>query len=46
MTQNDIDEGRVVVRIVIQPSAPVEAVVVVLSMSGGQVEQVATREAA
>lgn len=46
MTQNDIDEGRVVVRIVMQPSAPVEAVVVVLSMSGGQVEQVATREAA
>lgn len=47
MTQNDIDEGRVVVRIVMQPSAPVEAVVVVLSMSGGgRVEQVAAREAA
>jgi hypothetical protein len=47
MTQNDLDEGRVVVRIVMQPSAPVEAVVVVLSMSGGgRVEQVAAREAA
>lgn len=47
MTQNDIDEGRVVLRIVMQPSAPVETVVVVLSMSGGgRVEQVATREAA
>lgn len=46
MTQNDIDEGRLVVRVVMQPSAPVEAVVVVLSMSGGRVEQVATREAA
>lgn len=47
MTQNDIDEGRIVVRIVMQPSAPVEAVVVVLSMTGGgRVEQVPTREAA
>jgi uncharacterized protein len=47
MTQNDVDEGRIVARIVMQPSAPVEEVVVVLSMtSGGRVEQVSAREAA
>ena len=47
MTQNDIDEGRVVARVTLQPSAPVEEIVVVLSMTdGGRVERVEAREAA
>lgn len=42
MTQNDVDEGRVVARVTLQPSAPVEEVVVVLALSeGGRVERLA-----
>ena len=47
MTQHDVDEGRVVAQVTLQPSAPVEEVVVVLSMTdGGRVERVQAREAA
>ncbi|HEU0014727.1 MAG TPA: hypothetical protein VFQ45_13660 [Longimicrobium sp.] len=35
MTQNDLDEGRVVARVVLQPSAPVERIVVVLAVNDG-----------
>jgi hypothetical protein len=47
MTQNDVDEGRVIAQVTLQPAAPVEEIVVVLSMTdGGRVERVQAREAA
>lgn len=39
MTQNDIDNGRVIVEVQFNPAAPVERITVVLALSeGGQVE--------
>lgn len=39
MTQNDIDNGRVVVEVQFNPAAPIERITVVLALSeGGQVE--------
>ena len=47
MTQTDVDEGRVIAQVTLQPAAPVEEIVVVLSMTdGGRVERVQAREAA
>jgi phage tail sheath protein FI len=42
MTQNDIDNGRAVVEILIAPTLPVETIRVVLSLDeGGQLEVLA-----
>lgn len=47
MTENDLDAGRVVARITIQPAAPVEEIVVVLAVGeAGGAHPAAAREAA
>ncbi|HEX8243566.1 MAG TPA: hypothetical protein VF541_08725, partial [Longimicrobium sp.] len=47
MTQNDLDAGRVVARVTIQPAAPVEEIVVVLAVGeAGGARPAAAREAA
>lgn len=47
MSQNDLDNGRVVASIIFQPSAPVERIRVVLAgQAGGELGLVSAREAA